>query len=80
MSYGDINNDDTVDSVDASLVLTEYANISTSKTTAFDSKQKSLADVDKNNTIDAIDASNILSYYAYKAAGGNEEPVFYFFG
>ena len=80
MSYGDVNNDDAVNALDASLVLTEYAIISTSKTTTFDSKQKLIADVDKNNTIDAVDASNILSYYAYKAAGGNEEPVFYFFG
>lgn len=78
--YGDVNSDNTVDALDASLILAEYANISTSKVPSFDDKQTSYGDVDKNNTINALDASKVLSYYAYKAAGGEEEPVFYFFG
>lgn len=64
-TLGDVNNDGKVNAVDASTVLTYYANISTNKDGGFDDNQKAAADVDHDGKINAVDASNILSYYAY---------------
>ena len=65
INLGDINNDGKVNAVDASTVLTYYANISTNKDGGFTESQKKAADVDNNGDINAVDASYILSYYAY---------------
>ena len=62
---GDVNNNGTIDAVDASTVLAYYAMISTNKDGGFDNNQKAAADVDHDGKINAVDASNILSYYAY---------------
>jgi hypothetical protein len=62
---GDVNNNGTIDAVDASTVLAYYAMISTNKNGGFDENQKAAADVDHDGKINAVDASNILSYYAY---------------
>ena len=62
---GDVNNNGTIDAVDASTVLAYYAMISTNKDGGFDENQKAAADVDHDGKINAVDASNILSYYAY---------------
>lgn len=64
-NLGDINNNGTIDAVDASTVLAYYAMISTNKDGGFDDNQKAAADVDHDGKINAVDASNILSYYAY---------------
>ena len=60
-----MNNDKQINAVDASTVLTYYANISTNKDGGFTEAQKIAADVDNNSDINAVDASYILSYYAY---------------
>ncbi|HNZ99731.1 dockerin type I domain-containing protein [Ruminococcus sp.] len=71
---GDINDDGSVNSVDTSNVLAEYARLSTSDHTGiFTDKQQKAADVDNNGAIDAVDASKILSYYAY--ASTNDYPM-----
>lgn len=72
---GDINNDFSINAVDASIVLTEYASISSGKKTTFtDDRQTLAADVDTNGSINAVDASYILSYYAYVSTStGNTE-------
>ena len=63
---GDLNNDQYVNAVDASAVLTEYASVSSGKATTFtDERQTLAADADKNGYINAVDASYILAYYAY---------------
>ena len=64
-TLGDVNDDDKINAVDASVVLTYYANISTNKDGGFDDTQKLSADVNNDGKIDAVDASCILSYYAY---------------
>ena len=65
-SLGDVNGDGTVDSVDASNVLAEYARLSSEGGTGvFTEAQNKAADVDGSSQIDAVDASKILSYYAY---------------
>ncbi|MBQ3139729.1 MAG: hypothetical protein IJB68_09520 [Ruminococcus sp.] len=71
MTYllGDVNEDDSVDSSDASLVLAEYALIQTGGKPTFTEKQRLAADVNKDNAIDAADASKILAYYAMVSTG-----------
>lgn len=67
---GDVNIDGSVNALDASLVLTEYAYISTTGNHAFNLLENLIADVDSDKMINSLDASYILSYYAYKATGG----------
>lgn len=65
INLGDVNNDSLINAVDASIVLTYYAMMSTNQKGGFNDTQKKAADVDKNGDINAVDASYILSYYAY---------------
>ena len=69
---GDPNGDGVINAVDASTILTYYANISTNKAGGLDEAQKTAADVDKNGVINAVDASIVLSYYAYTST--TKEP------
>lgn len=62
--FGDINYDDMIDSVDASLVLTEYSVISTGNPASFDCYQQYVADYNGDDIIDAVDAAVILDEYA----------------
>lgn len=68
---GDLNNDGLVDSVDASVILAEYALISTNSDGTFSDSQKLAGDVNKDNIIDSVDSSMIQSYYAELSTGGN---------
>jgi hypothetical protein len=66
---GDINNDKFVDSVDASVLLKEYASVSSGKTSTFtDKRQELAADVNKDGKADAVDASAILAFYAFNSS------------
>lgn len=67
---GDVNFDGFVDAVDASNVLSAYANISSGKDSGFSEAEAAAADVDGNRLIDAVDASNILAYYASISSDG----------
>lgn len=69
-TLGDLNNDAIIDSVDASAVLGEYAELSTNGVSEFDDAQKKSADVNNDGIIDAVDATLILSYYAEISTGG----------
>lgn len=67
-AMGDINNDKLVDSVDASVLMKEYAYISSGKASTFtDQRQKLAADVNNDGMADSVDASLILAYYAYNS-------------
>ncbi len=68
---GDVDGSGSIDAVDASLVLSEYAAIAVGRASVLTSAEKNSADADKNGTADAVDASIILSYYAYTATGGS---------
>lgn len=68
---GDINNDGMVDANDASLVLAEYAVLSTGGDGTFTEIEKQKADVNMDSDIDANDASKILAYYSANSTGGN---------
>ena len=71
-NLGDINNDSLVDAVDASMVLTEYALISTSGIGEFTDNQKKSADLNNDGIMDSVDASLILAYYAYISTDGSD--------
>ncbi|MBR5684437.1 MAG: hypothetical protein IKW96_14380 [Ruminococcus sp.] len=62
---GDVNNDGGINAVDASLILREYALLSSGKSKSFSAAQKKAADIDENGITDAVDSSLTLSYYAY---------------
>ncbi len=66
---GDVNQDDTVNSSDASLVLEEYSKIQTGNSSSFPAIKKDAADVNKDSKIDSADASKILGYYAAVSTG-----------
>ena len=54
-----------MDSVDASMILAEYARISSGNgTRSFNSEQTKYADVNGDDLIDSVDASLVLSYYS----------------
>ncbi len=67
---GDVNEDKTVDSSDASSVLAEYARTATGNPATFTSNQKLAGDVNEDTFVDSSDASKILAYYASAATGG----------
>lgn len=67
---GDVNKDGYVDAVDASNVLTAYANLSSGKDSGLTGAAAAAADVNGDKMIDAVDASNILAYYASISNGG----------
>lgn len=71
---GDIDDNGTIDAIDASLALTEYASVSTGKGSTLTDNQFKAADVNNDKIIDAIDASNILTYYSMVSTG--KEPSF----
>ena len=71
---GDVNDDKRTDSVDASMILKQYALLSTGSGN-FTDKQKKAADVNTDGLIDAVDASNILAYYTYLSTTDDEKPV-----
>ena len=68
-TLGDVNEDGSINSSDASKVLEEYALIQTGAEPTFTEIQKISADVNKDYTIDSSDASKILAYYADSSTG-----------
>ena len=74
---GDVNNDGTVDSSDASLILESYSKLSTFGWSGFTAKRTLAADVVNDGKIDSRDASVILSYYSYRATGGSDSITDY---
>jgi len=73
-ALGDVDGNKTINAVDASYVLEDYARTSTGKSSNFNDAQKKAADVNNDKNINAVDASYILSYYAY-ASTTKENPL-----
>lgn len=67
---GDPNNDDQVNSSDASIVLSAYAQIQTGQLKDISEEQFRTEDVNKDGKIDSADSTLILSYYSYSSIGG----------
>lgn len=70
----DVDHNGVVNAVDASIVLTDYANTSTGKASAFNTTEKWLADFNYDEVVNAVDASSILGYYAH-ASIQTDEPL-----
>ncbi|MBQ8296151.1 MAG: hypothetical protein IJX77_00025 [Ruminococcus sp.] len=68
-TLGDVDSDGNINSLDASMVLTEYASVATNQGSTLDDTQKLASDVNIDGKIDALDASGILTYYAMTATG-----------
>ena len=75
ISKGDINGDGLIDAVDATLILMEYANLSTGGISTFSDSQKVSADINKDGLTDACDSSLILAFYAYLSTNGTETDI-----
>lgn len=67
--WGDVNGDGYIDAVDASMILAEYARVSSGGNSILSTNQKSCADVNTDGFIDAVDASAVLAKYADLSAG-----------
>lgn len=63
---GDVNGDGVVDTVDASLILKEYANISAGGEPTLD---PAVADVNKDGAVDSSDHACVMDYYMKKSSG-----------
>lgn len=70
---GDVNDDGKINAVDASTILTAYANTSTSKPSGLSEEAMAAADVDGNSAVNAVDASNVLSFYAYQSTANADK-------
>lgn len=66
---GDVDGSGAVNADDASLVLKEYAKISTTNKGTFTAAQIKAADVNGDTAVNADDASSILKYYALTSTG-----------
>ena len=64
----DLNYDGYIDAVDASIILSEYANVSVGNSYNLPVTKRFLADFDNNLKIDAVDASSALKAYAYNSS------------
>lgn len=64
--FGDLNEDGSVNSIDATSILVFYANSIAGKTESVD---KLIADANKDGKVDSKDATQILIYYANILAG-----------
>lgn len=71
----DINKDEKINAVDASIVLAEYARTATSEGGTFTQTEKYISDFNDDGKIDAVDASNILSVYAQNSTEGEPYPI-----
>ncbi len=72
LPLGDVDGDTLINAVDASIILTEAANISTGGDSKLTAEQRSRSDVNADGAYNAMDAALILQYAAYAAAGGTD--------
>lgn len=70
----DINMDEHINAIDASMVLAEYANTATGRS-EFTKTENYVADFNNDGKVDATDASNILAVYAQNSVEGEEYPI-----
>ena len=70
---GDVNNDGKINAVDASEILSAYANIATSRPVGLSDEALAAADVNGDRSVNAVDASNVLSFYAYQSTSNADK-------
>lgn len=72
---GDVNMNGVIDAIDASMILSEYAKVSSGEVGNFTTTQRFLADINSDKKINAVDASQILETYAYNATHDEAMPI-----
>ncbi|MDE5583986.1 MAG: hypothetical protein K2J08_09805 [Ruminococcus sp.] len=68
-NLGDVNGDGHIDSVDASVVLQMYAELSTDRNDSVNDETKKIIDVNRDGFVDSVDSSLILNYYSLASRG-----------
>ena len=71
VSFGDPTGDGIIDAIDASYILSLYADVSVGDGEITD-EIMAICDVDKDGKVNSLDASLILSYYANQSIGDTE--------
>lgn len=74
---GDVNNDGSINSTDASLVLEQYGLLSTGKNATITENQLKAGNVNDDSSVDSSDASAILAYYGFNSTGGKGSFKYY---
>lgn len=74
IDLGDVNSDGKIDAKDASMILVEYAKMSTGGEEGLSEKQHKAANVNNDSKIDAKDASYILAYYSLASTSSESVP------
>lgn len=69
-SLGDVNEDNTVNAIDATAILTAYAAEALENESGLTELQRLAADTDNDGAVNAVDATNVLCYYAYASLDG----------
>lgn len=67
---GDISGDMFINSVDASVILEQYALLSTGKDYTISADLLKAGKLTADDTVDSADASAVLAYYAFMSVGG----------
>lgn len=78
--FGDVDFDGRVSGKDATLVLSEYADLASGKSSGFTALQKKYADIDGDGMASGKDASVLLQYYAYLSSGGTQTNILVWYG
>lgn len=68
---GDVNGDEIVDGIDATLVLRAYTSLISTGECGFNDEQMNAADINGDKIVDASDATHILRYYTMLLSGYN---------
>ncbi len=72
LTVGDVNGDGMINAVDATQVLSTYAQLSTGSEELLNERLKKVADVNGDGLVNAVDATQILSIYASLSTGNAE--------
>ncbi|MDE6834830.1 MAG: hypothetical protein K2J39_11385 [Ruminococcus sp.] len=72
---GDIDDDGLIDANDATAILIEYANLSTTGESTLTEEKSKKADANYDGIIDASDATQVLMYYAYLSTDHEDETL-----
>ncbi|WP_028516749.1 dockerin type I domain-containing protein [Ruminococcus flavefaciens] len=79
VSFGDPTGDGIIDAIDASYILSLYADVSVGNGEITD-ELMAICDVDKDGKVNSLDASLILSYYANQSISDTEVSLETFIG
>lgn len=70
-TVGDVNGDGMINAVDATMILSMYAELSTGMETTLSEDIKRVSDVNGDGMVNAVDATQVLSIYADLSTGKN---------